>query len=147
MSMFSQTAEYALRAVTWLAEHQEEGSCGAQRIAENTKVPPSYLAKILQQLAQQGVVHSRRGVGGGFRLAIPPEELSVLTVVNAVDPICRIKSCPLHLDTHQENLCPMHARMDEAMAHVEKVLGDSMLADLLADTSRPTPLCDAPKRA
>ena len=141
--MFSQTVEYALRAVTWLAEHEDEGCCGAQRIAAETKVPASYLAKILQQLAQQKIVHSRRGVGGGFSLAIAPDELSVLAVVNAVDPVCRIKTCPLHLETHREHLCPMHARMDEAMAHVENVLGESTLADILADTSRPAPLRDA----
>ena len=140
--MFSQTVEYALRAVTWLAEHEAEGICGAGRIAQETQVPASYLSKILQQLAKQEIVLSRRGVGGGFCLAMKPSELSVLAVVNAVDPVCRIKTCPLNLATHQDQLCPMHARMDEAMAHVEKVLGDSTLADILGDTFRPTPLRD-----
>ena len=140
--MFSQTAEYALRAVTWLAKHQSDGNVGAGRIAAETQVPASYLSKILQQLAQKQIVSSRRGVGGGFCLAIEPNQLTVLAVVNAVDPVHRIKTCPLQLDTHQARLCPVHAKLDAALANVEQALGESTIAELLADTSRPSPLCN-----
>lgn len=140
--MFSQTAEYAVRAVVWLAAHSEEGAAGNRRIAEDTQVPPTYLAKVLQELAKAGIVTSRRGVGGGFVLAHDPTELTVLDVVNAVDPLKRITGCPLKLKTHRKMLCPMHARLDEATAKVEEVLEAWTIAQILYEPSRPRPMME-----
>ena len=140
--MLSQTAEYALRATVWLAANGQEGPVGHQRIAEETQVPASYLSKVLQGLAKSGIVTSRRGVGGGFTLAEDPAELSVLKVINAVDPIQRITGCPLGLKSHRHALCPMHARLDEAMQQVETAFGNSTIADIVNDKSRPIPMVD-----
>src|SRR5262245_46906388 len=118
--MFSQTAEYALRAVVYLAAQGGEPRT-AQQIAEVTRVPAGYLSKVMQALSRAGLVHSQRGLGGGFTLAVPPADLTVLDVVQAVDPIRRIKSCPLGIKGHV-NLCPLHRRLDQAIALVEKAL-------------------------
>lgn len=142
--MFSQTQEYALRAVIWLANHIDEGPIGNVRIAAETAVPPSYLSKVLQALARTEILSSRRGVGGGFQLTRPPEELTVLEVVNAVDPIRRISTCPLRLKTHGSHLCPMHARLDSAMALVEDALGQSTIRDIMWEPGRPMPLVETP---
>ena len=117
--MFSQTVEYALRAVIYLAQHRGDGAVESQRIAEATQVPPSYLSKILQDLARIGILSSKRGVRGGFHLLSSPDDLSVLDVINAVDPLRRITKCPLSLPAHCDVLCPMHARLDESVAQVE----------------------------
>ena len=85
--MFSQTVEYALRAVVYLAQHRAEGAVGNRTIAQATQVPTSYLSKVLHDLAAAEILVSRRGVGGGFQLRQSPDELSVLDVVNAVDPL------------------------------------------------------------
>ena len=140
--MFSQTQEYALRAVVWLAQHPDSGPVGHQRIAEDTTVPASYLSKVLQALARAGVVNSKRGIGGGFQLARDPDELTVLEVVNAVDPLRRITTCPLGLKTHQHKLCPMHHRLDEALGLVEEALGNSIISELLSAPDRPIPLVE-----
>lgn len=116
---------------------------GVPKIASATQVPSSYLAKILQNLVKEKIVASKRGVGGGFVLAHDPEKLSVLDVVNAVDPIKRIRSCPLNLKTHQKQLCPMHARLDDALATVEKALADSLISDMLDDNTKPKPLVES----
>src|SRR5262245_11875601 len=97
--MFSQTVEYALRAVVFLASQPGEPAT-TEEIAKRTKVKAPYLAKILQGLVKKGIVKSQRGVGGGVTLALPPDELTILEVVNAVDPIKRIKTCPLELSSH-----------------------------------------------
>lgn len=138
--MFSQTVEYALRAVIFLAQHHTEGPVDSPRIAEATQVPASYLAKILQDLARREVLTSKRGVGGGFVLATSPDELSILDVVNAVDPLKRITGCPLALPAHCTTLCPMHARLDESLAQVERTLQMSTIREMMYDPSRPTPL-------
>ncbi len=140
--MFSQTAEYALRAIVWLAENSVDSPVGNQKIAEATQVPVTYLAKIMQALVKVELVTSRRGVGGGFVLNYEPEDITVLDVLNAVDPIKRITSCPLHLKTHAKKRCGMHARLDDAMAMVESAFSQSTIADILNDRSRPKPMSD-----
>ncbi|MGI9473594.1 MAG: RrF2 family transcriptional regulator [Rubripirellula sp.] len=138
--MFSQTVEYALRAVIYLAQHQNEGAIDSRRIAAATQVPASYLSKIMQDLARRELLISKRGVGGGFQLRPAPDELSVLDVVNAVDPLKRIRGCPLSLPAHCDTLCPMHARLDETVAHVEHTLKNSTIQEMMFDPNRPSPL-------
>ena len=142
VDMFSQTQEYALRAVIWLATNAEAGPVGNGRIAEHTSVPPSYLSKVLQELARGGILNSRRGAGGGFQLARKATQLSVLEVINAVDPLRRITTCPLGLKTHGTHLCPMHARLDSALQYVEGALGSSTIAELMSEPGRPLPLVE-----
>ncbi len=140
--MFSDTVEYALRAIVHLA-HEAPAARTTAQIAEATRVPKDYLSKILQGLAKKGIVTTQRGVGGGISLAKTPEELTILDVVNAVDPIVRIATCPLKLANHGANLCPLHRRMDAALATVEEAFRKSTLAEVLADpSSTSVPLCD-----
>jgi Rrf2 family transcriptional regulator, nitric oxide-sensitive transcriptional repressor len=140
--MFSQTVEYALRAVIHLA-HEAPAARTTAQIAEATRVPKDYLSKILQGLAKKGILQTQRGVGGGVSLSKPPGELTILDVVNAVEPIERFHTCPLKLPNHGKNLCPLHRRMDEAMATVEEAFRNSTLAEVLADpSSASVPLCD-----
>lgn len=140
--MFSQTVEYALRAVIHLA-HESPAARTTAQIAEATRVPKDYLSKILQGLAKQGVVRAQRGVGGGVSLMKLPSEVTILDVVNAVEPIKRFATCPLNLPNHGTNLCPLHRRMDDAMAAVEAAFRNSTLAEVLADPSNTSvPLCD-----
>lgn len=139
--MFSQTVEYALRAVAHLA-YEAPNPRTTDQVAEATRVPPAYLSKVLQALSRGGVVKSQRGVGGGMSLIKRPEDLTILEVVNAVEPIQRIKTCPLGLKSHGVRLCPLHRRLDDAMAHVEAAFADTTLAEVLNEPTRSPPLCD-----
>ena len=141
--MLSQTVEYALRAMVYLAGCNDDPQ-PTEQIAEKTKVPAPYLAKVLQNLTRKGLVRSQRGVKGGFLLAQPPEDITILDVVNAVDPIQRITTCPLELKGHGVRLCPLHFRMDRALALVEDAFRKSTLAEVLAEPTQSKPLCDFP---
>lgn len=141
--MLSQTVEYALRAATFMAAAPRE-SHTVERIAAATQVPVAYLAKVMQQLVRGRIVASRRGVGGGFRLVLPPEKLRILEIVQAVDPIHRITTCPLGLAAHGQHLCPLHRRLDDALAAMERAFSSTTLAEILAEPSRSRPLCDFP---
>jgi Rrf2 family nitric oxide-sensitive transcriptional repressor len=143
--MFSQTVEYALRAVVHLADKSPEPRTTDQ-IAEATLVPKAYLSKVIQGLARAGIVVSKRGIGGGVALAHPPDELTILDVVNAVEPIARIRHCPLGLKTHGVRLCPLHKRMDNALASVEAAFRETTLAEILAEPTNSRPLCELPMR-
>ncbi len=139
--MFSQTAEYALRAVAHLA-YEAPTPRTTDQIAEATRVPSAYLSKVLQALSRGGIVKGQRGVGGGMALAKPAEEMTILEVVNAVEPIQRIKTCPLGLKSHGVRLCPLHRRIDDAMAQVEAAFAGTTLAEILAEPTHSPPLCE-----
>ena len=141
--MFSQTVEYALRAVVYLAGQAPEARTTDQ-ISEATQVPKPYLSKVLQNLGRSDIVRSQRGVGGGVTLVKTPAELTILEVVEAVEPIVRIETCPLGLKSHGKHLCPLHRRMDDALAMVQSAFQKTTLAEILAEPSSSTPLCDVP---
>ncbi len=147
--MFSLTAEYALRAVVYLAAEGGEART-AQQIAAATRVKAGYLAKVMQGLSRAGLVRSQRGLHGGFTLTRPASELTVFDVLQGVDPIRRIRACPLGLKGHV-NLCPLHRRLDQALGMVEEALKRSTIAELLAEPSKargiPIPLCSWPEEA
>jgi Rrf2 family protein len=141
--MFSQTVEYALRAVVHLADFAPSPRT-TEQIAAATLVPKPYLSKVIQALSRANIMKSKRGIGGGVALTRSPAELTILDVVNAVEPIARIRECPLGLKTHGINLCPLHRRMDNAMATVEEAFRRTTLAELLGQPGRSHPLCELP---
>lgn len=141
--MLSQTVEYALRAVVHLAD-QTPAARTTEQIAEVTQVPQAYLSKVLQALNRAGIVRSQRGVGGGVSLVKSPKQLTILEVVNAVDPIERITTCPLGLAAHGKHLCPLHRRMDDALAMMEAAFRKTTLAEVLAEPTKSKPLCEFP---
>lgn len=134
--MFSQTADYALRSVAHLAVAENREST-IPEMAENIQVTAPYLRKVINKLRDAKIVVAQRGKGGGIRLCVEPEDLTILDILNATDPIKRYESCPLGLPDHMK-LCPLHSELDEAIAHVEKVLGSRTIAELLATRKSPT---------
>jgi Rrf2 family protein len=143
--MFSQTVEYALRAVVCLADVAPRPRT-TEQIAAMTRVPKAYLSKVLRGLCRAGVVHSQRGGGGGMTLAKPPSKLTILEVVNAVEPLGRIRECPLGLAAHGVRLCPLHRRLDNALGLVENAFRRTTLAEVLAEPTASVPLCPFPRR-
>ncbi|MCE9552902.1 MAG: Rrf2 family transcriptional regulator [Planctomycetes bacterium] len=132
--MISQTAEYALRAIVFLARHDEPATTA--EIASATRVPCGYLSKVMQSLCRSGMVRSQRGLHGGFMLVKAATELTVLDVVNTVDPLQRIRTCPLDLEAHAEQLCPLHRRLDNAVALVEESFQSTTIDELLTAQPR-----------
>lgn len=141
--MISQTAEYAMRAITYLADQERVPHTTAQ-IAEATQIPAGYLAKVMQSLSRARVVRSQRGLNGGFTLSRDTAGLTLLEIINAVDPIRRFHECPLGLPTHSGDLCPLHQRLDEAAQMLEKYFSDTTIAQILDVPSEKRPLCRFP---
>lgn len=136
----SQTAEYALRAAIWLGQNPGNAQT-TQQIADACQMPASYLAKVLQPLARAGIVNAQRGLGGGYTLERDVESLTMLDVINAVEPVQRIRTCPLKISTHGSNLCALHQALDDTMAAVEKHFGGQTFGELLRRANRSRPLC------
>lgn len=139
--MFSQTVEYALRAMVCLANGESAVQTRSQ-LVEQTKVPSAYLAKVMREMNRAGLVTAQRGVNGGFQLARDAGEITLLEVVNAVDPLPRIRTCPLGIKSHGSRLCGLHQYLDDSMSDLEKRLSEKTLAALIAEKTGSNPLCE-----
>lgn len=134
--MFSMTTEYALRAAVYLCECSGSVQT-SQRVAEATQTPVRYASRVLQLLVEGGVANSQRGPSGGFTLARPSDEITLLDVVQAVEPIQHICECPLKLTEHCERLCPLHTVMEDIATDAEDTLRGKTLADVMSQSLIP----------
>ena len=108
-TFLSQTAEYALRAMAWVAARPTDEPVLTRNLSAGTGIPAQYLAKILRRLVLAGILESRKGRGGGFTLARPAERIRFRDVLAAVDAYPKADRCafgwgacdPLHP-------CPLH---------------------------------------
>jgi Rrf2 family protein len=136
--MLPKTAEYALRAVVWLARDPQQAE-SADQIAKSIRVPRRYLHKVLQDLVKARLVRSQPGPGGGYQLDRQPGDISILDVVNAVGSIERIRACPLGLETHT-SLCPLHQELDKAYAEMQVAFARVTIEQILNQPSPILPL-------
>jgi len=128
--MLSRTAEYALRAVLFLAD--SGAPANVDQIAERLRVPRNYLSKTLHRLAREGVLASTRGQRGGFRLARDPDRLSLLEVVEPFDPIRGERRCLLgRPQCSDANPCPAHSGWKAVSDQVAAFFRDKTVGDLL----------------
>lgn len=132
--ILSQTAEYALRAVLYLAEQAEEDPVPVETMAEALSLPRNYLSKTLHLLAKRGVLSSSRGPGGGFGLAVPAAELSLLSVVEPFDDLERRRQCLLgRRECSDLTPCVAHHRWKEVADHVTCFFRETTVEDLLVE--------------
>ena len=141
--LISQTLEYALRSIVFIATGAGQSYTTLQ-ISQATKVPQAYLSKVLQSLVKAKLIQSQRGLGGGFILNKVAKEIRILDVVNAVDPLERIKTCPLGIKSHGNDLCRLHKKLDESLSIIEKDFADTTLTDIITNPTNVLPLCEKP---
>ena len=109
--MLSKTGLHAVRAMVALARLPEGTYAGAARIAQETGAPQNYLGKLLKALAEEGLVESQKGLGGGFRLARDARAITLLDVVEPIEHIRRWSGCILGRPECSEiEPCAMHQR-------------------------------------
>jgi len=86
-------ADYALRAMLYLSRIPENQKAATSQIADEQRIPPSFLAKIVSQLSIAGLIHTSRGARGGVSLARTANEISVLEVIEAIDGPISLNAC------------------------------------------------------
>ena len=86
-------ADYAIRAVRYLAKQGPNQRSATSTVAQEMKIPPSFLAKIISQLSIAGLLHTSRGARGGVTLARAAKEISLLDVVEAIDGPILLNEC------------------------------------------------------
>jgi len=138
--MLSQTAEYALRTVLYLAAEEQDTLFRASEIADHLGVPQNYLSKTLHLLARAGVLTSSRGKHGGFRLAKPATRLTLAEVVTPFHGPTGARICLLgRAACSDSDPCPAHGRWKAVSTEVSTFFRDTTVGDLLAGpAARPT---------
>jgi Rrf2 family iron-sulfur cluster assembly transcriptional regulator len=107
--VLSQTAEYALRAMVWLAVNSPDAPVRASDLSAGTGIPVHYLSKILRRLVLAGVLTSQKGQGGGFNLSRAPEEIPFADILAAVDVYPSSDRCAFGWgNCNASNPCPLH---------------------------------------
>ena len=133
--------EYALRALLVLGLNYNQSVVRIQTISQQQHIPKRFLEQILNDLKSAGVVESKRGVAGGYRLARPPEDISLATVIRHIEGALAPVSC-VSEQFYEKCSCPDEARcairsvMKEARDAVVKVVEKLTVADLCARARR-----------
>lgn len=125
-------ADYAMRAVLYLAGLSAGKREATSRVAAKEKIPPSFLAKIVSQLSVAGLLETSRGARGGVSLARPAKEISVLDVVEAIDGPITFTACTGDgtACVCSED-CPMRAVWHDAQETVVKKLRSTNFQQLM----------------
>lgn len=130
--MLSQTGEYALRAVVHLARAGRAGPLKIDEIATDLGIPRNYLAKVLHRLSQEGLLHSSRGPAGGFELAVAPDRLPLVMILEPFDPIGSEPRCLLGRGRCSDDRpCEAHARWGAIASSVGRFFRETTVGDLL----------------
>ena len=138
-------ADYAVRATLYLSHLGPNVRTSTAQIAREQSIPPTFLAKIVAQLASAGVVRATRGARGGVKLARPPEEISLLEIIEAIDGPMLLNECVAEPDRCplSEN-CPVRSVWCEAQMNLVAQLSQTNFGQLMkADSLRPTQLMPA----
>jgi len=140
VSLYGSAVEYALHCLLWLAPSRETPA-SSRDLAELTGVSPALVAKILPKLEKAGVLAAQGGIAGGYRLAKPADEVSVLDVVEAVDGGKRLfdckevrLNCPLYSEDPpvwaSGGVCSIHAVMLRAERSMRQEMARTSLLEV-----------------
>ena len=130
-------ADYAVRAVLHLARSGDIRTATSV-IAEEQKIPPSFLAKIISQLSIAGLLHTSRGARGGVTMARQPEEITLLEVIEAIDGPIQLNECvgdagSCSFDTD----CPLRPVWCDAQEELVNRLKGTNFADMVSSGQVP----------
>lgn len=138
--ILTRTAEYALRAMTFLARQPAGKLTGARAISEAEQIPMPFLWKILLTLARQRLIRSFKGIHGGYELARPSDQITLHSVVLATDGTDFSGKCILGLPKCGEaNACPLHETWKDIRSRMTDMLEQTTLADLARAARRRKP--------
>ncbi len=135
--LLSRSAEYAVRAMTFLAMQPAGKLSGAKEIAQAENIPIPFLWKLLQHLTRRKLIRSYKGLRGGYQLALPADRIALNMVLNAIEGYESFSGCVLGLPQCDEaNACPLHEVWKQLRGSMNNMLEQNTLADLAQVTQR-----------
>jgi len=132
----TRAGEYAVRCVMCLARHGQGKVVSRQDIAVQGDIPSQFLAKIAQQLSRAGIIEILQGARGGYRLLRPPEEVTLLQVIEAIIGKIFLNDCVMRPEScHASPTCSVNRVWVRASEQLRRTLGEVNFADLGRDES------------
>ncbi len=131
----TQKSKYAVRALTELALDDCGNPLGVYEVARRQRIPERFLEQIFGELRRAKILESRRGARGGFCFAVPPEEVTVLDIVEILDGEVRPARCSAGGTCYiaEAPLCATSKIWDEARSALEGVFGRYTIAQIAAE--------------
>jgi Rrf2 family protein len=131
--LYSKSSQYAIRALAYLTAHSNGKLCRLESIAAGEQIPQHFLAKILQRLVKKRLVKSSKGIKGGFALNLPPDQISLYLIVDAIDDASLLfQDCIFgERPCSEETRCPLHESWKELRSKQIDFLKNVTLTDLL----------------
>ncbi len=131
----SRPAEYALRAMTYIARQDPSQRVLTRDLAKAINVPAPYLSKIMRRLTADGMLNAKKGHHGGFLLARPPEDVRFIDILRAVDFEPTADHCLFGLgNCDTENPCPLHSEWSVLKGQIEQWARKHTLKDSLRES-------------
>ena len=145
--IYSKPCEYAIRALVYLARFPGQGAAQGTEIAKAEGLPAPVLGKVLQELVRKGLLESRRGPGGGFRLARKPQLITLRDIVAAIDGLDHFAECAVGLKGCSDNSpCPLHDTWKGIRTQLMNYLETTTLTDMTAAVAKSLASRDASSR-
>jgi len=135
MTFFSKPTEYAIRAMVYLSIHSsEEKKLGIRQIASELGFPEHYLGKVLQDLAKKQVIKSAKGPHGGFYIDEKDMDISLLSLIDAIEGLQFFNTCGLGLhECNEEKPCPIHKDYQIVKGNFYKILSEKTIRGMRDD--------------
>jgi len=131
-------ADYAVRAILHLARNGHQRTA-TSTIAEEQRIPPSFLAKIVSQLSIAGLLQTSRGAHGGVTLARDPGDITLFEVIEAIDGPIQLNDCVTEESTCTFlNDCPLRPVWCDAQDELVRKMKGTNFADMAAKGTVPT---------
>lgn len=134
---FSKKCEYALQAILLMTASEDDCVCPAEEISKKLSIPKEFVSKILQSLTNSGLVESKKGKGGGFKLAKHPSQIRLIEIVEAIDGLESFNNCVLGFpDCSDKNPCPVHNTWGKLRSEALKMLSEENLENFKTITMK-----------
>jgi Rrf2 family protein len=131
----TRAADYGVRVMIYLAAADAEARISLIELATATNAPESFLSKVLQALSRAGLISSRRGQSGGFRMSKQGRQASMLRVIEAIDGKICLNTCLIAgKSCSRKHSCPAHPVWQDAQRAMLQVLDTAMIANLAAES-------------
>jgi len=125
---FSKKCEHGLQAILFMATKDIECVCPAEEISNKLNIPKEFISKILQSLTESGIVESKKGKFGGFKLAKHPSKIKLIDIVEAIDGLESFNTCVLGFsECSSKNPCPVHDQWGDLRVKAYEMLSSETI--------------------
>ena len=132
----SKATGYGIRALAYLAKHPDNGLCGLQEIAEHEHIPPVYLRKVLGELRRHRMLHSVKGIHGGYALARPADTITLWDVFRVLEPDPYLDACILGCGPcDPESSCALHEDWQKVRSGLVGLMQTKTISEVAASVS------------